>query len=74
MYIITPCLWFSGNAEEAAKFYSSLFPNSHVDAVHRAPSDPPSLIRQIQGSLGRMTGRGPTHALGDVGLRARHEC
>jgi len=39
---ITPCLWFDGNAEEAAKFYASLFPNSRVDAVHRAPSDYPS--------------------------------
>ena len=39
---ITPCLWFDGDAEEAAKFYASLFPNSHVDAVHRAPSDYPS--------------------------------
>jgi predicted 3-demethylubiquinone-9 3-methyltransferase (glyoxalase superfamily) len=39
---ITPCLWFDGNAEEAAKFYASLFPDSHVDAVHRAPSDYPS--------------------------------
>ena len=24
---ITPCLWFDGNAEEAAKFYVSLFHN-----------------------------------------------
>ena len=39
---ITPCLWLDGNAEEAAKFYTSLFPNSHVGAVHRAPSDYPS--------------------------------
>jgi predicted 3-demethylubiquinone-9 3-methyltransferase (glyoxalase superfamily) len=39
---ITPCLWFDGDAEEAAKFYASLFPNSHVDDVHRAPSDYPS--------------------------------
>ena len=39
---ITPCLWFDGNAEEAANFYASLFPDSHVDAVHRAPSDYPS--------------------------------
>ena len=39
---ITPCLWFDGNAEEAAKFYVSLFPDSHVDAVHRAPGDYPS--------------------------------
>ena len=39
---ITPCLWFDGNAEEATNFYVSLFSDSHVDAVHRAPSDYPS--------------------------------
>jgi predicted 3-demethylubiquinone-9 3-methyltransferase (glyoxalase superfamily) len=39
---ITPCFWFDGNAEEAANFYASLFPDSHVDAVHRAPGDYPS--------------------------------
>jgi predicted 3-demethylubiquinone-9 3-methyltransferase (glyoxalase superfamily) len=42
MFGITPCLWFDGNAEEAAKFYASLFPDSNIDAVHRAPSDYPS--------------------------------
>jgi 2-polyprenyl-6-hydroxyphenyl methylase/3-demethylubiquinone-9 3-methyltransferase len=36
------CLWFDGNAEEAANFYASTFPDSHVDAVHRAPGDYPS--------------------------------
>ena len=39
---ITPCLWFDGKAEEAANFYISLFPDSRVDTVHRAPSDYPS--------------------------------
>jgi predicted 3-demethylubiquinone-9 3-methyltransferase (glyoxalase superfamily) len=39
---ITPCLWFDGKAEEAAKFYVSVFPDSRVDTVHRAPSDYPS--------------------------------
>ncbi len=39
---ITPCLWFDGKAEEAASFYASLFPDSHVDAIHRAPGDFPS--------------------------------
>jgi predicted 3-demethylubiquinone-9 3-methyltransferase (glyoxalase superfamily) len=39
---ITPCLWFDGKAEEAARLYTSLFPNSHVDKVHRAPADFPS--------------------------------
>ncbi|HEY6131548.1 MAG TPA: VOC family protein [Halioglobus sp.] len=40
---ITPCLWFDGNAEEAAAFYARTFPDSHVDAVHRAPGDNPSV-------------------------------
>ena len=39
---ITPCLWFDGNAEEAAKFYAALFPDSRVDSVQRAPGDYPS--------------------------------
>jgi predicted 3-demethylubiquinone-9 3-methyltransferase (glyoxalase superfamily) len=42
MSTITPCLWFDGKAEEAANFYASLFPDSHVDAIHRAPGDYPS--------------------------------
>jgi len=42
MTTITPCLWFDGNAEEAARFYSSLFPDSRLDKVSRAPSDYPS--------------------------------
>ena len=39
---IAPCLWFDGNAEEAANFYAAQFPNSHIDAVHRAPGDYPA--------------------------------
>lgn len=39
---IAPCLWFDGQAEEAASFYISLLPDSHLDAVHRAPADFPS--------------------------------
>ena len=38
----TICLWYDGAAEEAANFYAATFPDSHVDAVHRAPSDFPS--------------------------------
>lgn len=30
---IIPCLWFDGKAEEAANFYVSLLPDSHIDAV-----------------------------------------
>ena len=35
------CLWYDGNAEEAAKFYAKTFPNSAVTGVHRAPGDYP---------------------------------
>ena len=38
---ITPCLWFNGQAEEAAKFYVSLLPDSRIDKVMLAPSDYP---------------------------------
>jgi len=39
---ITPCLWYDGQAEEAARLYASIFPNSSVDAVHRSPADYPN--------------------------------
>ena len=32
---ITPCLWFDHQAEEAAKFYVSIFENSAIGAVTR---------------------------------------
>jgi predicted 3-demethylubiquinone-9 3-methyltransferase (glyoxalase superfamily) len=32
---ITPCLWFDNQAEEAAKFYVSVFENSAIGAVSR---------------------------------------
>ena len=38
----TICLWYEGDAEDAARFYASVFPDSQVSAVHRAPSDNPS--------------------------------
>lgn len=30
---IAPCLWFDKQAEEAARFYTSLLPNSRIDAI-----------------------------------------
>ena len=42
MSTITPCLWFDREAEEAARYYTSLFPESRIDKVVRAPSDTPS--------------------------------
>jgi len=36
---IAPCLWFDGEAEEAAKFYVSLLPDSRIDHVQRNVTD-----------------------------------
>ncbi len=38
----TICIWYEKEAEEAAKFYAETFPDSSVDAVHRAPGDYPA--------------------------------
>ena len=37
----TICLWYDGDAEDAAWFYAETFPDSAVSAVHRAPGDFP---------------------------------
>lgn len=39
---ISPCLWFDGQAEEAAHFYAAVIPDSRVDRVHRAPAAYPN--------------------------------
>lgn len=39
---IYPHLWYAKDAEEAARFYTSIFPNSRVDHVWGLPSDSPS--------------------------------
>jgi predicted 3-demethylubiquinone-9 3-methyltransferase (glyoxalase superfamily) len=37
----TVCLWYDGAAEEAFAFYASVFPDTSVGRVHRAPGDYP---------------------------------
>jgi predicted 3-demethylubiquinone-9 3-methyltransferase (glyoxalase superfamily) len=39
---ISPCLWFDGEAEQAAKFYVSLLPDSRIETVQKSPIDTPS--------------------------------
>jgi len=39
---IRPCLWFDKNGEEAARFYSETFPDTHIERVDRAPDDYPA--------------------------------
>ncbi len=38
----TICVWYDKEAEEAARFYASVFPDSQVTGVHLAPGDNPS--------------------------------
>ncbi|NHZ83063.1 VOC family protein [Massilia sp. CCM 8695] len=37
----TICLWYDGDAVDAANFYAETFPDSAVHAIHRAPGDYP---------------------------------
>src|SRR4029079_435281 len=37
----TICLWYEREAETAARFYATTFPQSRVGAAHRAPADYP---------------------------------
>lgn len=39
--IVAPCLWFEINAEQAAEFYVSVFPDSSIDHVTRSAVDWP---------------------------------
>ena len=39
---IVPHLWYAREAEEAARFYATVFPRSHVDRVTSLPADSPS--------------------------------
>src|ERR1700753_2314992 len=45
---ITPSLWFDRNLEEAATFYNSVFPNSHIEDFNHAtgagPGEPGSVL------------------------------
>jgi predicted 3-demethylubiquinone-9 3-methyltransferase (glyoxalase superfamily) len=39
---ISPCLWFDGEAEEAAKFYVSLLPDSKIETIQKNMIDGPA--------------------------------
>jgi predicted 3-demethylubiquinone-9 3-methyltransferase (glyoxalase superfamily) len=48
MLALGTCLWFDTQAEEAAKFYVSIFPNSKITATSRYPDGPPDPKRAGQ--------------------------
>ena len=52
---IFPHLWYAKEAEEAAKFYASIFPDSRVDRVtslmSESPSGPPGSVKVVDFTL-----------------------
>src|SRR5438270_7086617 len=51
MQKISPFLWFDSQAEEAAKFYTSVFKNSKIDKVTRYPEEAAKKIGREPGSV-----------------------
>jgi predicted 3-demethylubiquinone-9 3-methyltransferase (glyoxalase superfamily) len=51
MQKINPFLWFDAQAEEAAKFYVSVFKNSKIDKVTRYPDQAVKKIGRAPGSV-----------------------
>jgi len=52
---ITPHLWYAKEAEEAAKFYTSIFPDSRIDRVttmaNEPPAGPPGTVKMVEFTL-----------------------
>jgi len=60
MTTITPCLWFDSNGLEAAEFYVSLFPDSHIDGVMPGPGGSPLMVHfTLMGSSFQALNGGP---------------
>ena len=51
MQKISAFLWFDSRAEEAAKFYVSVFKNSKIDKITRYPAGPANKIGREPGSV-----------------------
>ena len=58
MQKITPFLWFEGNAEQAAQFYTSIFKNSRVISA-----SPMSVTLELEGQRLMVLNGGPHHRL-----------
>jgi predicted 3-demethylubiquinone-9 3-methyltransferase (glyoxalase superfamily) len=48
---ITPCLWFTDQAEEAARFYTGIFPNSKIGRIARYPTAGQETHKRPPGSV-----------------------
>src|SRR5262245_1263540 len=71
---IHPFLWYATEAEEAARFYASIFPDSRVDRVvamqSESPSGPPGSVKVVDfmlfGQRFQAMSAGPHHDFNDA--------
>jgi predicted 3-demethylubiquinone-9 3-methyltransferase (glyoxalase superfamily) len=56
MQKITPFLWFDGKAEEAAKFYTSVFKNSKIISISRWGEGSPFPKEQVMSATFELNG------------------
>jgi predicted 3-demethylubiquinone-9 3-methyltransferase (glyoxalase superfamily) len=71
---ILPFLWYAKEAEEAARFYASIFPDSQVDRVttmeSESPSGPPGSVKVVDftllGQPFQAMSAGPHHDFNDA--------
>jgi len=71
---IFPFLWYAKEAEEAAQFYASIFPDSRVDSVttmmSESPSGPPGSVKVVDftlfGQRFQAMTAGPHHEFNDA--------
>jgi predicted 3-demethylubiquinone-9 3-methyltransferase (glyoxalase superfamily) len=48
---LTTCLWFDGNAEEAARFYVSVFKNAKLGRISHYPNEGQDVHQQPEGKV-----------------------
>ena len=71
---IFPFLWYARQAEEAAKFYTSIFPDSRVERItalqSESPSGPPGTVKVVDftllGQRFQAMSAGPHHEFNDA--------
>jgi predicted 3-demethylubiquinone-9 3-methyltransferase (glyoxalase superfamily) len=71
---VFPHLWFANDAEEAVRFYVSIFPDSRLDRVtpllSESPSGPPGSVRIVEftllGQRFQAISAGPHHEFNDA--------
>jgi len=49
--LITPCLWFDSQAEEAARFYTGVFPQSKIKQITRYGKEGREVHGQAEGTV-----------------------